>query len=225
MMNQLKTTSLQTLLMLACTLLAACGGESENVRDSLGISRAAPDAFKVVSRPPLSVPPEFRLVQPTPGALPRGVVPARDRAAALLLSDGEQDGAQVDAALAGSGINLDLNVRGLEQYSPQADTTVTPVVESSLESAAEAHFLGRAGAEMADESIRQRLASGEDEAAATKSSQYGLEQWLGLDASENVLDPAAEAERIRGNIDKDKPINEGKVETLKTTPSVLDKIF
>lgn len=45
--------------------LAACDG---GVQDALGLNREAPDEFTVVSRPPLSVPPEFTLRPPQPGA-------------------------------------------------------------------------------------------------------------------------------------------------------------
>lgn len=50
----------------ACALTACDGGE---VRETLGITRDAPDEFVVVSRPPLSVPPEFDLKPPQPGAI------------------------------------------------------------------------------------------------------------------------------------------------------------
>lgn len=48
-------------------VLTAC--EAGGVQETLGINREAPDEFVVVSRPPLSVPPEFDLKPPTPGAI------------------------------------------------------------------------------------------------------------------------------------------------------------
>ena len=47
------------------TSLAACSG---NVKKTLGLGKQAPDEFKVVSNQPLSVPPDFRLIKPVPGA-------------------------------------------------------------------------------------------------------------------------------------------------------------
>ncbi|MGE3624524.1 MAG: DUF3035 domain-containing protein [Bdellovibrionales bacterium] len=44
--------------------LAGCG----DLRDDLGLGRTAPDEFAVVDRPPLSVPPDFSLRPPQPGA-------------------------------------------------------------------------------------------------------------------------------------------------------------
>ena len=43
-------------------LLAACGND---VRDTLGLTKEAPDEFVVVSRPPLVVPPDFELRPPS----------------------------------------------------------------------------------------------------------------------------------------------------------------
>ncbi len=46
--------------------LSACGGGS--VGDALGLGRRAPDEFQVVQRAPLTVPPNFALRPPEPGA-------------------------------------------------------------------------------------------------------------------------------------------------------------
>jgi hypothetical protein len=50
-------------MCLACMLLSACSGGT--VKQTLGLDRSAPDEFRVVSRPPLSVPPEFNLRPPS----------------------------------------------------------------------------------------------------------------------------------------------------------------
>lgn len=44
--------------------LSACGGFREN----LGLTKQSPDEFRVVSRAPLTVPPDFQLRPPEPGA-------------------------------------------------------------------------------------------------------------------------------------------------------------
>lgn len=51
------------IITIAIPFLAACSG---SVRDTLGMRRSAPNEFKVVSNPPLSVPPEFSLRPPVP---------------------------------------------------------------------------------------------------------------------------------------------------------------
>lgn len=54
-----------TLLTTTAMALSACSG---NVKQTLGLGKEAPDEFKVVSNQPLSVPPDFRLTTPVPGA-------------------------------------------------------------------------------------------------------------------------------------------------------------
>jgi hypothetical protein len=51
-------------LMLMAPVLSGCG----EVRDALGYDKNAPDEFAVVARAPLSVPPNFKLRPPEPGA-------------------------------------------------------------------------------------------------------------------------------------------------------------
>lgn len=46
---------------LAGVILSSCSG---NVQDRLGLRRDAPDEFKVVSAPPLNIPPDFALLPP-----------------------------------------------------------------------------------------------------------------------------------------------------------------
>ncbi|MFA6279508.1 MAG: DUF3035 domain-containing protein [Bdellovibrionales bacterium] len=56
---------IRTLALLGAALcLSACSGASE----SLGFGRNPPDEFAVVERPPLSLPPDFSLRPPQPGA-------------------------------------------------------------------------------------------------------------------------------------------------------------
>ncbi|HTK84970.1 MAG TPA: DUF3035 domain-containing protein [Patescibacteria group bacterium] len=57
-LNLLITASLSVLL------LGGCG----NVKKNLGLERSAPDEFTVVHRAPLSMPPDYGLRPPTPGA-------------------------------------------------------------------------------------------------------------------------------------------------------------
>lgn len=57
----MKPSSLSATAVLLLAL-SACSGNT--VKETLGIDRSAPDEFRVVSRPPLSVPPEFSLRPP-----------------------------------------------------------------------------------------------------------------------------------------------------------------
>ena len=53
-----------------CLLLLVSACASGEVRETLGLNRRAPDEFRVVARPPLTVPREFYLRPPTPGESP-----------------------------------------------------------------------------------------------------------------------------------------------------------
>jgi hypothetical protein len=64
----------------AALLLSACG----EVREDLGLGRNPPDEFAVVEHPPLSMPPDFGLRPPRPGAVrPQAVDTDRQANAAL----------------------------------------------------------------------------------------------------------------------------------------------
>jgi len=54
-------------LILSALAVIALSGCSD-VRESLGMGRSAPDEFTVIDRPPLSLPPDFALRPPKPGA-------------------------------------------------------------------------------------------------------------------------------------------------------------
>lgn len=51
--------------LLAASLLGGCG----DTRKALGFEKSTPDEFKVISRAPLSLPPDYALRPPQPGAV------------------------------------------------------------------------------------------------------------------------------------------------------------
>jgi hypothetical protein len=191
----------------ACTLIAltACG--SGTVRETLGINRSAPDEFRVVSRPPLSVPPQFNLRPPSVTAESPTVIPADSQAKALVLGK-EHAGGDV--------IRLDANA---------APTAVVPVSSSPLgaaqaggKSAAESQFLQNVGASKADPNVRQALVEKDVQKQLQKEES---DWWDILSTNPEKKDPQVnaqkEAERIRTNKDTGKPVTEG------ATPEVKGK--
>jgi hypothetical protein len=69
--------------LLSCFALSGCG--SSNLGEALGLSPEMPDEFKVVSRPPLSIPPDMiALPKPNPGAMRPQDQTAEDKAAGAL---------------------------------------------------------------------------------------------------------------------------------------------
>ena len=51
-------------LIVAASLVSGCA----EVRDAAGRAKKSPDEFQIMTRPPLSLPPNFTLTPPTPGA-------------------------------------------------------------------------------------------------------------------------------------------------------------
>ena len=193
-------------LMLLPLLLVACEGGS--VRESLGLTREAPDEFTVVSRPPLSVPPDFELRPPRPGEAPRGVS-AEDRARAALL---------------GTDPKTPLTPETLEL--PKTETAVVPVITSEAPSGAQANFMKQAGAADAEDGIREQLGQDVVKPPVNKPAKSLYEQLVAPENPEPVVDPKKEAERLRQNKDEGKPLNEGEVPVEEVKPpTVLDSIF
>ncbi len=188
-------------------MLAAC--ESGSVQETLGLSREAPDEFTVVSRPPLTVPPEFTLRPPRPGEAPLGT--AADAQARSLLT-----------GKPASSVLVDPN----KLQEPTVDTAVTPVVTSDVVSGGGASLLKRAGANAADESIREKLSVDAKTPADTSNAESLLDQLSGAEKREPTVDAKQEAERLRSNKDAGKPMTEGEVPVEKQgTESLLDRIF
>jgi len=75
------------LLLLLPLSLAACGGSGDQTLRTFGLLRDAPDEFKVTTRAPLSVPPDFALRPPIPGAPRPQELTQRDQAQLSLMPE------------------------------------------------------------------------------------------------------------------------------------------
>jgi hypothetical protein len=193
-------------LILLPLLLAAC--EDGAVRNTLGLDRSAPDEFTVVSRPPLSVPPEFTLRPPRPGEEPRGV--ATDDQARSLIT--------------GKPVTSRADVNTLD--APSVESAVTPVLRNDTLSTGANSLLKRAGAEVADDTIRTKLGEDARRPADTSNAKTLLDQLSGAEKNEPTVDAKKEAERLRDNKDAGKPLNEGEVAEEKPVKrSLIDRIF
>lgn len=193
----------------ALCALAACEGD---VKKTLGLNKQAPDEFNVVSRPPLSVPPDFYLATPTPGAPPRFDASQEEKARGLVLS-GENGSVTASDAL-----------EPLPEDAPE--TAVLPLTLSDgLPSTQESSLLSKLGVTGRDPEIRTQLYHDNLAPAPVKEEATAFEEWLGLAEEESLVDPAAEVERIRAAKDAGEAIS-GEVETIDNSKkSVLDKLF
>lgn len=195
-------------VMCSLLLLAACGG---GVKETLGLNREAPDEFRVVSRPPLSVPPQFSL---RPPAAPGEVVP------------GEQADRKAKSLITGTG--PDANTFVLPRGN--VDTAVIPVESSPLSRRAtpETNFLERAGAIDAQPNIRERLE--QDKIAAHQTIEDDESWWDTFSILPGKKDPVVSAKdesaRIKQNQADGKPVTEGDTpEAKQRDTGVLGRIF
>lgn len=107
-------------ILLACAAAVAVSGCS-SFRRAVGVERAVPDEFAVVSKAPLVIPPEYSLVPPRPGeARPQELNASASARQALfgVTTDAQQSqGEQALVAEAG-GLTANSNIRAqIEQES------------------------------------------------------------------------------------------------------------
>ena len=179
---------------LAMPALAGCS----STKEMLGLTKRSPDEFQVVSRAPLSMPPDFSLRPPTPGApRPQEGTP-RDQAKQAVL-----------------GVAPD--------YIPPVGEGESETAQSSGESA----LLQSAGATGVDPNIRQLVdtETAEDE-ADSKTLADTLVFWREPEPYGTVVDPAAEQKRIQENQSLGQPVTEGETPTIvRKKKGVLEGIF
>ena len=192
------------LAVLAVALPALAGGCS-SVKEQLGLTKQSPDEFKVVSRAPLSMPPDYNLRPPTPGA-PR-----------------PQEGTTRDQA-----------ANAVFQYSGNGSTLqpdqIPPIGEGESESAqssGESALLQSAGASGVDPNIRQVVDS---ETSADEADSRTLADtlvfWRDPEPYGEVVDPAAEQKRLQENAALGKPTTEGETPVIvRKKRGMLEGIF
>jgi hypothetical protein len=182
---------------LAVALPLATGGCS-GVKETLGLTKQSPDEFKVVSRAPLSMPPDYNLRPPTPGSpRPQEGTP-RDQAQQAVL------GIPADAIPPiGEG---------------EAETAL-----SSGESA----LLQSAGATGVDPNIRQLVdTETAEDAADSRTLADTLVFWREPEPYGTVVDPAAEQKRLQENAATGQPITEGETPTVvRKKRGMLEGVF
>lgn len=199
------------LLPIACCLILSACGEGQNARDLLGLGRNAPDEFKVVSRPPLVVPPDFALRPPSEGD-DYASLPAADSAARAAVTGTDEE-----------------DILGTKRMMGDAETAVGVVRSFELGTQADDSFLSSIGADKADASIRQKLQAEQTE--KTKAKEEKDAEFLGwLKPEENddevIVDAKAEKDRLQKNKEAGKSVLSGETPTIDPKPEgILGKIF
>jgi hypothetical protein len=186
----------------AIAVPALIGGCS-SVKEQLGLTKQSPDEFRVVSRAPLSMPPDYNLRPPTPGAPRPQEGTTRDQAAAAVFG------------YPGAGLQPD---------------QIPPIGEGEAESAqssGESALLQSAGGAGVDPNIRQLVDSetAEDEADSTTLADT-LVFWRDPEPYGDVVDPAAEQKRLQENAALGKPVTEGDTPVIvRKQRGMLEGIF
>ena len=115
-MKNIKYTSLMLAAILA---LGAC---SEKTKQNLGLVNTAPDEFAVVTRAPLSVPPDYALRPPRPGAGRPMEMTTQEQARKTVFGEADVKGTYRNPATGTD--NAFLNKVGVQNADPNIRNTV-----------------------------------------------------------------------------------------------------
>jgi hypothetical protein len=187
---------------LAVVLLAAGTGGCSEAQKALGLSKNPPDEFQVVARAPLSLPPNYNLRPPEPGApRPQEGTP-RDQARNAVFGPSGTQGATGNALGDPGGV------------APDATTGEQALLQS-------------AGAVGIDPKIRQEV-NQETSQQIAQSSEFvdRLIFWRKPQEPGTIIDPALEQQRLQENAALGKPVTEGETPIIiQRKKALLEGIF
>jgi hypothetical protein len=188
--------TIRLLCVIASALsLTAC----EGARSAFGLDKQAPDEFAVVTRAPLSMPPDYGLRPPTPGAERPQEKSVRNEARDILL--GSARGSSGDA--------------------------LSSAVASGRYSQGEAALLSRAGALNVDPTIRQMV--NRESSAVAEASTGMMDKvlfWREPEMPGTIVDPEKEAQRLREARAMGDAVNKGDVPIIERKQrGILEGIF
>ena len=187
---------------LAMPLLAGCS----STKEMLGLTKRSPDEFQVVSRAPLSMPPDYSLRPPTPGA-PR-----------------PQEGTTTEQA---QNIVTGYSTRATTTLQPDQIPSIGEGEQTTTESAGESAFLQSASLTGIDPNIRKVV--DEETAADQDASQTFLDDlifWRAPEPYGTVVDPVAEQKRLQENQALGQPTDTGETPIIeRKKKGLLEGIF
>ncbi len=173
--------------------LAAC----EGVKKQFGLTKQSPDEFRVVARAPLTLPPDYTLRPPQPGAVrPQEGTPAQRARKAVFRVEDSKTLAPVQA-------------------------NATPGL-----SAGERSLLKAAGADKIDTDIRELVNREAESIREDKGFLEALVFWRDEDLPGNVVDAEGEAKRLRENSALGKDVTTGETPSIERREKALfENIF
>jgi hypothetical protein len=109
--------------MVAAMALTACGQET---KENWGLVKTAPDEFAVITRAPLSVPPDYALRPPKPGAQRPMEISTQDTARQTVFGKSDIESGSVKTGATPSGSFLD------KVGATKSDPAIRQVVDSEI---------------------------------------------------------------------------------------------
>lgn len=196
------------LMLLGLLGLSAC----DSTREVLGLTKRQPDEFRVVTRAPLSLPPDYSLRAPTPGAPRPQEGTSKDQAQAAVFGY-QANGQPVGAAQ--------------QQIEENNELVVGEGENANAQSAGESVILQSASVSGIDPNIRQLVDSetNEDE-ANSRDFVDSLVFWRAPEPYGTVIDPTKEQKRLQENAALGKPTTEGETPVIvRKKKGLLEGLF
>lgn len=168
-------------LALVPLFLAAC---SDEMRQSFGLDRRTPDEFMVMSRAPLSMPPEYALRPPQPGIPRPQEGTARDRAQEAVFGVEQRPATAAD--FEATGLSAGSSALLANAGADRVDPNIRQIVDEEATELA-----------LADDNFIDRLMF-----------------WQTQPPPGLVVDPAAERARLASAVATGEPLGQGEVPTI-----------
>jgi hypothetical protein len=185
----IRPTFLRPALALCCAALLVSGCSS--LRSIAGLDKDAPDEFQVVQRAPLSMPPDFGLRAPDPGAPRPQETTTTDRARQIVI----------------------------DRQVPAGESKVRPIEGRSVGEAAFLKQAGANSSD--PDIRRQVDRETSTLASADTRWVDSLLFWKTTPPTGSVVDPEKEAARLRENAALNRPTTAGETPTIKKKSSAL----
>jgi len=186
---------LRILLVLAAAgcALSAC----ESAKQAIGLGKNPPDEFQVVSQAPLSMPPDFNLPTPTPGAVR------------------PQEGSP------------ELNAQNALLANTASGGTAPPTTDTTQSSGEQALLQTAGASTTPDPNIRTVVdQEASADAAASQGLLDRLAFWRAAEPAGTIVDPQAEQQRLQQNAALGQPVTAGATPTIKRKKkALLEGIF
>ena len=163
----------------------------ENAKETIGLTKQAPDEFAVVTRAPLNIPPQFDLRPPNPGSSRPQETTPRSEARKILLKN----------------------------TSRRRISRKNKTINSGKFSEGEAAFLQRADALNVDPTIRKVIKK--ESSGLTEVNKGLLRRiifWQPKENSEKVIDATKEARRLRKVTAQGEPLTKGETPVIIRKP-------